>query len=715
MEMLVIAYVPTAHDSEDMNGSQRSQMRSPFKQHNTSSSSLEGMERPVRSFKSFIRAVPPNPSPSSSKPLPPTPTKSTLSPPTAITPPASPRRMSSVASWKAPAEWYNDSVSGKDSLPVQPMPSNRTYSLLLPEPSPDPADNMMEVRLGQPTSTPPQQSRLLPIYERKNLELEPPRSPPKSALPLLPKSLGKSNAGDVPLQYLPGNTTPPVHSPSPVQKLAQIGSRADSPAGSAHSYTSHASTKEKAYASLGIGSPREQARPEQEYFQGSYSSGHDPEQYIQQNLRGRKLLAINRGHALSDDTWEDTEMDEKLRQLSFSQDYHALLANQYQEMRIKPAVLISGPPYESKAPEMSKEVHHLHDNNKLVPPPLMWTKSPNGTSRSAFRDDMSPPKSEESRKSNRITSWVPKRLSVAPQLGMPKEPRKESLPKKKPRSQLDSIKALGTKTVKKSQHDLRFSQFFPPSKSLRFRRRSVIETTSSKEGDPKGKQKEGSSPRNSFIQQNSKMLRVPGTGLAIIRTNPSPIPKSEPSSPTNRSAAPPRPSTSPHSGYIGSPEHQVSPVSGLSDLCSSHNSSQSASKPPRSTNKSRRSKESSSSMEPPQTSGFLPKSSETSILESTSKSISKWRRNSHGFWQPFHITSDLDHDSDDDDEQKAGLIDRAKEARRKHSEEMRKEKLKKSIRVLGPTDPSVAASYVQQETYGEDNKRLPGFMVSGPI
>ena len=69
------------------------------------------------------------------------------------------------------------------------------------------------------------------------------------------------------------------------------------------------------------------------------------------------------------------------------------------------------------------------------------------------------------------------------------------------------------------------------------------------------------------------------------------------------------------------------------------------------------------------------------------------------------------------------ILGRAKAARdawRRHQLELKHEKLKQSIRVLGPTDPGVTAGYVRREGRrpGEEDTdpgRMPGYMVTGPV
>ena len=57
---------------------------------------------------------------------------------------------------------------------------------------------------------------------------------------------------------------------------------------------------------------------------------------------------------------------------------------------------------------------------------------------------------------------------------------------------------------------------------------------------------------------------------------------------------------------------------------------------------------------------------------------------------------------------KPSLIERMQEARRRRTKAHRQEKLKQSIRVLGPTDPSVVEGYVKQED--GSGGRLPGYL-----
>ena len=117
----------------------REHLPSPVRQRTLWSPPLIGMERPVRSFKSFIQTVPPNPGVNSQKPLPPTPSPTSpeahISSQLVVAPPTN--RATIVAPWNEPTEWNWDVPS-----PIIP-PTNAAsisttdqYFPLLPGPSP---------------------------------------------------------------------------------------------------------------------------------------------------------------------------------------------------------------------------------------------------------------------------------------------------------------------------------------------------------------------------------------------------------------------------------------------------------------------------------------------------------------------------------------------------------------------------------------------------
>jgi len=65
---------------------------------------------------------------------------------------------------------------------------------------------------------------------------------------------------------------------------------------------------------------------------------------------------------------------------------------------------------------------------------------------------------------------------------------------------------------------------------------------------------------------------------------------------------------------------------------------------------------------------------------------------------------------------KTNIIEKAKEARRRHYKQARQERLKQSIKVLGPTDPGVVA-YVGGRISEDSNvdERSPGYMAGARL
>jgi hypothetical protein len=92
----------------------------------------------VQSFKSFIRTAPPHAGPLSNKPLPPTPK---FPPPgltdieTSFVESGPSHRSTSTTPWKAPTEWDEPSTPNLGDQQAT-IPSTRTYTSILPEPSP---------------------------------------------------------------------------------------------------------------------------------------------------------------------------------------------------------------------------------------------------------------------------------------------------------------------------------------------------------------------------------------------------------------------------------------------------------------------------------------------------------------------------------------------------------------------------------------------------
>ncbi|KAF2682616.1 hypothetical protein K458DRAFT_405383 [Lentithecium fluviatile CBS 122367] len=599
-------------------------------QANKSSSSLEGMERPIRSFKSSIKTVPPHPQ-TTQKPLPPTPPlksetpskkkKSTPSPPASNASSASPARSSSVTFWKAPADWY-------ESLLAPPILLNRSLAPLLPEPSPTPADMDLTSWFD---NNPPPSAPLPAIYERRkgNADLGPPGSPPKSPLPAPSKNNGKLDEKTAPPKRDSGQ-----FSPSALKTFfdSDLRHHTFSPTNSARtSITSNASTKEKAFASLGIGSPQQQSVTfEQRPYDPESALPIERTRADRQYLRGKKLQALNKGNTLVDDSWEGTEMDDKMRQLSFSQDYHDLLADQYQEMnfqteevlRTRGAHQVYEAQFEERRPKPPPK------DQELIPRPLSWQKgSKSSTARIPSRNPsgnfsrnespvaVTPEHSLQEKVQKWINSWVPRRLSV--------DPRRQS-------------------------------------------------------------------------------------GLAVIRHSPSPAPRSgtgsmQPPSPTldhapsssqpgSNSADSPVSNAEDHRSSLNS-RHSDSPVApGIAIRTAYRTSTASTSSCSRHSATSRDSHPLSQELHVLYTPRTPPAPPPPPPLKSRSPPLSPkaWNRLRSRDADDEHDRSQHQHH-----QFSAGFINKAKQARRKHSKDQRQKRLKRSIRVLGPTDPGVVAGYVR--------------------
>jgi hypothetical protein len=137
------------------------------------------MERPVQSFKSFVRTLPPSPNTSdeNDKPLPPTPSSDQSLPPLL----SSPLATSTESAWKAPTEWEWDNPSPPSQVPTTSIFTARNYSPLIPEPSPGLSSMQTESSSWPFKANASQYPRLQPIRERsKSRPNTPPRNPFKA-------------------------------------------------------------------------------------------------------------------------------------------------------------------------------------------------------------------------------------------------------------------------------------------------------------------------------------------------------------------------------------------------------------------------------------------------------------------------------------------------------------------------------------------------------
>lgn len=695
-----------------MNRSRQGQMRSPFKQSNVSSSSLEGMERPARSFKSFLKTVPPNPSPArNNKPLPPTPSSQDIqSPPSPASPAlsASPTlltRTCSIVSWKAPAEW-SKSLDMKESLPGPMIPVTRQYSPLLPEPSPDPMDKYVEIRAVQRNHTPLQQSRLMPINEHTSPKLSPPHSPPKFLLPALSKSSPGSEESEEswssqrtssPQVQIRADTSPGLASFPRDPPIAP-------PTPSTASRTLGPSNQGKAFIALGVSSRPGPRNSIEDGYYGWSGPSEPANNHLdqQQHMKSRRLSAVNQGDPLADNSSEDPDMDERTRQLSFSQDYHDLLVDQYQEMSVRPEEVLRDAPRDlnSNHLETNAKLNHIHEDQHRVLRPWSWRKDFSAnSSRSASQDRKNSctvigeisPGTKRKRIASKINAWVPHHLSVAP--------RKTALKPADDRFASATSSARGDAARKDSGADessspepdskvnevladeYPLSKLLPPGKPIRSSKRSGKDNLNDKA-------RANSLLSRTFPPMSAPpaprapipLMRHPG-GITIVRTPP-PLPDSEEASIVESSSAGDQPhNASPPASDGGLDYANSPPTSDTSDHRASYNSLQSmvaVGYAPAARKKLRKPLGFSHSRSPRGSNHPLARELSHSQISEENLSTGSWRRfsgRSDAAWR------------------KPGFFEKAKEARRNRSRETRQNKLKRSIRVIGPIDPGIVEGY----------------------
>ena len=348
----------------------------------------------MRSFKSFMRTVPPNPSPEKHKPLPPTP--STLK---SLT-----ERTSSVTSWRMPAEWeWNHPSPSSQPLQNLSLFSARDYSPLLPEPSPGVGERQTGPISWPFQSSALQKQRSKPIQEGpSDTPDQLPRNPSESLHFQTPSS--ESNHGSA-MPSMHGNTPDPeldvsvsASYPETSPNLRLQTALPELP-DSIHR-VSDASTKAKAFASLGIGSPRDSEATWEDWANNPDVSQVKDDAPPNLTLRSKNIHPLHLGNTKV----EDSDLTNKLQQLSFAQDYHKVLTQQYHESdRHDQAQQMLSPfhvnGFEHSASLQPKAPSRDHE---LVPQPLAWKKE----------NDLSPAhsstnlQSEPNRRQRGITSWV---------------------------------------------------------------------------------------------------------------------------------------------------------------------------------------------------------------------------------------------------------------------------------------------------------------------
>ncbi|KAF2132498.1 hypothetical protein P153DRAFT_165853 [Dothidotthia symphoricarpi CBS 119687] len=340
---------------------------STVKQYILRSSPLKGMERPVRSFKSFIRTVPPNPGFESSRTLIPRPAmgKRLLRSPAVLPPlPDSPMRES--------VEWED----GRE-LSATPSDEGRASSPVIPE-ALDGGAGEMGVWESSPDCI--QQVQLLPIQEPAfDVPGFPNHDPLRPELAQLPPLENESaNSSSLPHLAIPLRGETPISCVEVAHAKLAHTSDVVSP-------ISNLSTKLKAFASVYIGSPRERnANWEQAAFdaEGSCTGGCARSTASSQSKR---ILPDAGGSKLADDAMTSHAME----QPGPSEDYDSALEDPHERLlAAKPRSLdeaVLGEfnfEYDNDGDESessSRPPSPPPKDDELLPSPLEWKKSFTGS------------------------------------------------------------------------------------------------------------------------------------------------------------------------------------------------------------------------------------------------------------------------------------------------------------------------------------------------
>ncbi|KAF2277438.1 uncharacterized protein EI97DRAFT_441489 [Westerdykella ornata] len=708
---------------------------------NNSTPSLRGMEHPVRSFKSFVKTVPPAPNNvAHHKPLPPTPAgPSRAASLTSQTSPASPASAPtpSISPWRAPTEWSTTAQS-VESNPTPP--ANRRYSPLLPDPSPDQPDGLLELCAAQGESPQLQEARLVPIYERTDLNLGSPKEPPKSLLPPPPRSPARASperkVTALPLSNNSAVDSGTQRSSSPASGVFHI----DSPADSTRSKTSNMSTREKEFVRLELDRSRDrrmvQASGQNYNTEKTMTTGFGDNRSPASHGSSRQPRCSGRANY---DACYDLDLSEYARRLAVSRDYHDMLVDEYHD---------------------TQRAQEGHPRSEYAAP-LSWNRDSNGNSsrstsetRPEFESSATSSRRTSSgnlrRLSNKVTSWVPRRLSVAPK-----------------RSQASD--ECGHWEDFDTDDHLGFSRFFPKSNRSHFGRKSGRKSSKEKvDGSLHGRSASAlDTPQSTGERTPTPILRLP-LGISVVRTPPAP-PSPTPSPPPG-SHITALPNIRGHRSTVSSntPASTMSTAprahSPISAEPPSHRSSynnyftaadvanRAIQRTARSSNRdsggewSARSQHSPlkvgqspprpRSRSPPQTSRRIPtripnypppiSASNCDSKEAGTGTVMKRASTERWPHPPAQSLRESQHPREHVGSIRRTqlrlssfpIVERLREGRRGNEEEARHERLKRSIRVLGPTDPTVVAVANvggMRRKGSPDVGRLPGFMVGGVV
>lgn len=687
----------------------------PGKQQGIWRSNLVGMEQPVPSFTSFIRKTPPPTGSPSEKPLPPLPTW----------PPASPERSASVASWKAPAAW-DEPTTPDQELQSSSAFSPRNYAPLLPDTSPgifdsdEPAYWPFNVKDTQPR-------RLDSIHEQAD------RVSLSSALELSASSSSRSSSpkpqdepANVPSdsnnRKIAVNTTKLYSTSSESSTSPTMSSVSPVTPSDGMFRTSNLSTKQKAFASLGIELPGGQRIMAEDWSQRAPETPSREGPRSGLSMHGKELQPVNKIGVNLDPNSSDPDISAKAQHLDAALDYHSVLAGVYHEEHAHDA-RSSGAKHKAKVPPSSRNA--AGKQRELVPRPLSWKKDSNNSSPSSSlaKIDEDAKRVLDSRKRYRkMTNWVPfhQPIQVHKASGSKEEvagPDHQFKAPSRKGTQVHETEIGHSKDTHERSHISQVKDFAThPKKGKGPANQATIRSITSSPSQPSL----SSTPPSA--EQQTRFLRLAG-GFALVRQSPTSTPPSHSSS--RLDISPPLPG--PTSSYGQIPDIEIEPVSRRPSSPYSQQSEPPVA-PGISVNKrnlrispSPSSPKSRSNTSSPPTS---PLAHEVSFPRTPpppphSSNLPPSR-------PPRGKASLDDERTDSGSEDKShkkllhiGIMDMARDARhawKKHHQDAKHEKLKQSIRVLGPTDPGVTAAYVRRQGKGEgDENRMPGFLGGGPL
>jgi hypothetical protein len=665
------------------------------------SSHLQGMERPVRSFRSFIRVTPQAPD----KPLPPAPEKPPLlknSFSSSIT--IIPSRSTGLSLWEPPSNWENDEDSQARSTPSLAL---RQYSPLLPEPPEDIAAMQADPHLWQQSNGSFQQTPLDPIHEKSAAgPVIPPRNPSRLSLLLSNPASTRKNSKDT-LPSINSRYSSNTDDDGPSRACfdsADLSSTLDLACA-----LSDMTMKQGALESPCLGSPRDQGIVWGGSHQRSDSVQHKDDLFL--DLQGNKLTTFRKGSFSADDSpvsAEGPEMSDKTQALSFAQDYHNVLANKSFN--------------EHDEPELPKTPS---EDRSLAPQPLAWNRGsctpPGEPQKPQLPQTTSPGRYKNIRK---MSSWVNHRL------------RKDCQTDVGSRSISDpgvssTLQLPASEVDQDPKHDTRIATFVQHGKDLlsrRILRKNPEPRKPMLISFPQPQQQFEATPQEPLsltapFEIATPILRLPG-GFTVVRQSPLSTPRPQTASEV---------SSSPFSD-LSWPDFPVS--SPFRRDFSRRHSGQSATSHQQSNNPFNAIKHKLSS---PMGSPLIPRSFSYSTISLASPqpqegspspySPPQPRRRSHNIGSPLTAPPSsnpyvIDQHTDEAVEglpNKLNLFEKAKHARdawKKQQKDAKNEKLKQSIKLVGPADARGVAGYIkfavdgrQSGDSGIGDGKLPGQIV----